>query len=171
MITVGALGLAACGEDSSTEDSAGAEDRATTPTQPEAVTSAPPAPDPPPVRSATIRMGAPGEFAMTPAPVTLDAGTSTFTIVNDGTIEHEVVFMRTDIDSGALPTTAKGAAIESRIVAPVAAMKEMPGHHGTHVHAGKRKKIKVRLPRGQYALVCNLPGHYAAGMHANLVVS
>jgi uncharacterized cupredoxin-like copper-binding protein len=108
---------------------------------------------------------------MTPMPATVSAGTATFTIVNDGTIEHEVVVMRTDKDSGALPTTAAGAAVETGVVAPRARKGDEPGHHGTHVHAGKRTKTAIRLPRGRYALVCNLPGHYAAGMHANLVVN
>lgn len=31
--------------------------------------------------------------------------------------------------------------------------------------------VTVDLPRGAYELVCNLPGHYAAGMYTELRVS
>lgn len=169
-LAVGSMGLSACGEDSSEADAGPAEAPSSAATTGGSAATTPP-PAPAPVRATTIRMGAPAEFSMTPAPATVSAGTATFTIVNDGTIEHEVVVMRTDKDSGALPTTATGAAVETGVVAPLAKKGAEPGHHGTHVHVGKRTKTTIRLPQGRYALVCNLPGHYAAGMHANLVVN
>ena len=34
-----------------------------------------------------------------------------------------------------------------------------------------RPTLTLSLPPGQYALICNIPGHYMAGMHAALTVS
>jgi uncharacterized cupredoxin-like copper-binding protein len=31
--------------------------------------------------------------------------------------------------------------------------------------------VTLALERGRYELVCNMPGHYAAGMHAELDVA
>ena len=36
---------------------------------------------------------------------------------------------------------------------------------------GKRKRASFTLVPGRYALICNKPGHYAAGMHTVLVVT
>lgn len=163
-VPVLALVIAGCG---SSEDEAAA-DPTTASTSAAAPTTAPP--EPAPVRAATIDMGAPGEFDLIPEPGQVDAGKVTFTVANDGTIEHEVLVMRTDLDSGALPTTADGAAVEENVMKPVA-MHGEDDHHGLHVAAGEEATMTVDLPAGEYALICNLPGHYAGGMHANLRVS
>ena len=35
---------------------------------------------------------------------------------------------------------------------------------------GGRRPLKLKLAVGHYALICNLPGHYAAGQYADLTV-
>jgi uncharacterized cupredoxin-like copper-binding protein len=35
---------------------------------------------------------------------------------------------------------------------------------------GAAKTLALNLAPGHYALVCNLPGHYKAGMYADLTV-
>ncbi len=35
---------------------------------------------------------------------------------------------------------------------------------------GESKTLELDLEAGKYALVCNLPGHYAAGMFADFTV-
>lgn len=39
------------------------------------------------------------------------------------------------------------------------------------IAAGAEKVLEVTLPAGNYLLICNLPGHYAAGMVAPFVVT
>ena len=124
-------------------------------------------------RRVAVALGAPNEFDLVPAKPRVKAGNVTFKLNNTGTIEHELIVIRTDLDSGALPTDADGAAIEDGAVAPNNPGRtdaEHEAHVGTHVAAGKKATVTLRLKRGNYALVCNLPGHYAAGMHANFKV-
>ncbi|HVT76278.1 MAG TPA: sulfocyanin-like copper-binding protein, partial [Acidimicrobiales bacterium] len=40
-----------------------------------------------------------------------------------------------------------------------------------NIRPGTSKTITLHLPVGQYVLICNLPGHYKAGMHTELTVS
>lgn len=85
------------------------------------------------------------------------AGSVAFEATNDGTIEHEVVVVRggspdalpTDddggLDEGALPDGAIVGEIE-----PFATGEECAG--------------AFELEAGSYVLLCNVPGHFAAGM-------
>ena len=38
------------------------------------------------------------------------------------------------------------------------------------VKPGQQKKLTLTLPKGHYSLICNLPGHYAAGQFADFYV-
>jgi uncharacterized cupredoxin-like copper-binding protein len=42
---------------------------------------------------------------------------------------------------------------------------------GDGIAAGSSGWVSLPLPVGRYELVCNLPGHYAAGMYAELDVA
>ena len=42
---------------------------------------------------------------------------------------------------------------------------------GDGIAPGASSWVTVTLPAGRYEIVCNLPGHYAAGMYAQLVVT
>jgi uncharacterized cupredoxin-like copper-binding protein len=39
------------------------------------------------------------------------------------------------------------------------------------VAAGTSKKLTLNLKKGHYVLICNIPGHYKSGMHADFTVS
>ena len=163
------LGLVGCSE-SDSSDGAAAEAATTEATTTEQATSAP---EPTAPTSAVVTMGAPTEFAMVPEVPEVAAGRVTLDVVNDGSIEHEVVLIGTDRDSGDLPTDANGAALEDGAVVPHGGdheQAEADHHAGVHFATGTRGKVTVDLKPGNYAVVCNLPGHYEAGMHANLKV-
>lgn len=120
----------------------------------------------------TITLGAPGEFSLAP-PMTVPAGRVEFAVANEGAIEHEVIFIRTDADSSDLPPDGAGGAAEDGAVTPIGSAHGDggdPAHVGTHFHAGGGGTVSVDLEPGRYAVICNLPGHYAAGMHANIEV-
>jgi uncharacterized cupredoxin-like copper-binding protein len=81
----------------------------------------------------------------------------TFAVRNVGKIKHEFVVLKTNTPAGSLGDG-----------------KRVPetGHVGEigDLRPGQSKKLTLRLKRGHYALICNLPGHYAAGMHRDFTV-
>jgi uncharacterized cupredoxin-like copper-binding protein len=97
------------------------------------------------------------EFAVDTTSSTAAAGRVTFNVRNTGKVTHEFVVLRTAKPAGAL---LKGArADESGNVGETGDLK-----------AGASKKLTLNLKPGHYALICNLPGHYNAGQHADFTV-
>jgi uncharacterized cupredoxin-like copper-binding protein len=97
------------------------------------------------------------EFTVAPAPATGKAGKVTFSIRNAGKLKHEFVVVRTSKPAAGL---LKGSeADESGNVGEVG-----------NVPVGQSKTLKLKLTAGHYALICNLPGHYQSGQHADFTV-
>jgi uncharacterized cupredoxin-like copper-binding protein len=104
-----------------------------------------------------VTMGKPSEYAMTPEPTEISAGTVTFEVKNEGTLVHEMVVIKTD--KGAANLGTDGEADESGAVDEVA---DLP--------AGEAQTLELELEAGKYALVCNVPGHYEQSMYADFTV-
>ena len=103
--------------------------------------------------SLTVKLS---EFKVVPAKKSISHGKVTFNVKNVGTMEHELVVIKTNKKAADL---AKGGkANEKGSVGEV----ELP--------AGKSKNLTLNLKAGHYALICNIGGHYMAGMHADLTV-
>jgi uncharacterized cupredoxin-like copper-binding protein len=85
-------------------------------------------------------------------------GKTTFKASNPANFPHELVVIRTKTKAGKLKTNSAGKANEKGIVGRV---KVAPGKSGS---------LTVGLKKGHYALICNLPGHYKAGMHTDFTV-
>jgi uncharacterized cupredoxin-like copper-binding protein len=98
------------------------------------------------------------EFKVTPTQNKLAAGKVIFKVHNAGTVTHEFVVLKTTHPSGKLPLY-KGRADEAGNVGETGDLK-----------AGASKNLTLILAPGHYALICNLPGHYLAGQHTDLVV-
>lgn len=92
---------------------------------------------------------------------TVPAGPVVVEATNAGAIMHEVVFLKTDLAVDKIPLDATDAtkADESLSVGEVG-----------DVDAGRFSGNEVDLTPGHYVLICNEPGHYAAGMRAVLTV-
>ena len=104
-----------------------------------------------------VSMGEASEYAMTPEPAEISAGTVTFEVANEGTLVHEMVVIKTD--KGAANLGTDGEADESGTVGEV---PDLP--------AGESKTLVLDLDAGKYALVCNVPGHYENHMFADFTV-
>jgi uncharacterized cupredoxin-like copper-binding protein len=91
------------------------------------------------------------------------AGRVTFDVKNaaDNDMEHELVVLKTDLSDDALPVS-KGTVLEHKLK-KIGEVED--------IAPGKSKRVSFRLAPGHYALICNKPGHYAAGMHTALVVT
>ena len=148
-----ALGLSACGG-SSSSDAAAAATPATTAAATPATTAAATAAD----HALDVTLGAPSELAMTVSATRVAAGKVTFHVTNSGSVTHEMVVIRTPTPSGDLPMQS-GEASEAGSAGETGDMT-----------AGTSTDLKLTLPAGHYALICNLPGHYAGGMHTDLTV-
>lgn len=93
------------------------------------------------------------------APKTVPAGPTDVSALNADSIVHEVVFIKTDTPAGKLPTDSTGTASEKGSVGEIG-----------DVPPNLSKSTTINLTPGHYALICNLPGHYAAGMFTDLTV-
>jgi len=99
--------------------------------------------------------------------ITLDvdkikAGPVRFTTANLGTITHEFVVIRTDYGDGQIPMDGDRFNEDGEGVSS-------PGELGEFEPTIAKDTI-LDLTPGHYQVVCNLPGHYHNGMHAELEV-
>ncbi|WP_407070712.1 plastocyanin/azurin family copper-binding protein [Paraburkholderia rhynchosiae] len=74
---------------------------------------------------------------------------------------HELVVLKTDIADSALPV--RNAHVLEQKLRKIGEVED--------VAPGKSKRVTFRLTSGRYVLICNKPGHYAAGMRTVLVVA
>ena len=99
--------------------------------------------------------------------VSVDAGSAMageviFTVANEGTIGHEFLVVKTDIPVGDIPLDGDSFPEPADGLEVVNEIGEFP--------KGTTESLTLMLEQGKYQLVCNLPGHYAAGMHAGFEV-
>jgi uncharacterized cupredoxin-like copper-binding protein len=91
-------------------------------------------------------------------------GKVTFRVSNDGKVPHEFVVFRTALAADAMPAgTSARFNEDSPLVHNVidSGGDIAPGHSAT---------FSADLPAGHYVAVCNLAGHYRAGMRAEFTV-
>jgi uncharacterized cupredoxin-like copper-binding protein len=92
------------------------------------------------------------------------AGDVTFTMTNNGSIQHEFLVVKTDIADGKIPLGADNRFSEEG--EGLAVIDEIP-----EWNIKETKTLTVKLDPGNYQLLCNIEGHYANGMHTAFVVS
>jgi uncharacterized cupredoxin-like copper-binding protein len=90
------------------------------------------------------------------------AGDVTFTVTNAGAIGHEFLIVKTDFENGKIPIVGDRFPEPSDGVEVIDEIGEFP--------PGETNTLTVTLVPGKYQLVCNLPAHYAAGMHLAFTV-
>jgi uncharacterized cupredoxin-like copper-binding protein len=89
------------------------------------------------------------------------AGSVTFDISNDGPSTHELVVLKTDLAEDALPVD--GSTVTEEGLDLVDEVEDIAPGLGT--------SLTVDLEPGSYVVICNIEGHYGAGMHAALTVT
>lgn len=110
------------------------------------------------VNNVTIKMS---EYFFKPKDLSVPAGKAAITAPNTGKVEHELVLLKTDVDPAKLKTEKDGEVQEDAYSGP----GEIPD-----VEAGETGKTVLNLKPGQYAMICNVPGHYKAGMYGRITV-
>jgi len=95
---------------------------------------------------------------------TVVAGKSGFTIANHGTVPHELLVFKSDLDPSAYPTDASGHINETG-----------PGitlvSDGDNIDPGGSQTRTLDLAPGKYLFVCNIPGHFKQGMFTVVTVA
>ncbi|MET0799603.1 MAG: sulfocyanin-like copper-binding protein [Actinomycetota bacterium] len=103
------------------------------------------------------------DFSITLDESSAPAGDVTFDIQNDAEQTHEFVVFKTDLAPDALPTNEDGDVDEEgEGVEHIDEVEDIAG--------GSSAELAVNLDAGAYVLICNLPGHYAQGMHTEFTV-
>ena len=101
------------------------------------------------------------DFAIDLASSSAPAGSVTFNISNEGPSTHEFVIIKTDDAPDALPT--KNGTVNEDGLTIVDEQEDIaPSTTAT---------LETNLDAGSYVIICNLPGHYEAGMHTAFTVS
>jgi uncharacterized cupredoxin-like copper-binding protein len=98
------------------------------------------------------------DSAIKPATKGVAHGRVTFVVHNRSAMAHELVVIKTSRKAARLPVHG-GRASEHGSVGEV-----------EDVGGGRTKRLTLNLRPGHYALICNIPGHYRAGMHADFTV-
>jgi uncharacterized cupredoxin-like copper-binding protein len=112
-----------------------------------------------------------GAMRMTADRSTVAHGTVSFLVTNGGTISHELVILRLPDNRipGTRPIGGDAKIDESGSLGE--ASNTCADGAGQGILPGSSGWVSVTLPPGRYELVCNLPGHYAAGMYTQLTVN
>jgi uncharacterized cupredoxin-like copper-binding protein len=93
---------------------------------------------------------------------TAPAGKVSFIVTNADTRKHEFVVLATKTPAADFPIVSfEGEA--NRIDEDAKGVTNV-GETGD-MEPGTTMLLTIDLAQGHYAVVCNLPGHYAAGMH------
>ena len=111
------------------------------------------------VRAVTVDEG---EMYLHPSATLLKTGIISFVVTNNGRIHHEFVIVTGD------PTGTKGDE-----PGRVSEGNHIGGDNGPEIGdiaPGQTMVLTATLAPGTYTAMCNLPGHYAAGMHFQFTV-
>lgn len=112
-----------------------------------------------------------GAMRMTAGKATVARGTVSFLATNGGTINHELVILPLPSDqiAGTRPVGGDARVDEAGSLGEVS--NTCAEGAGQGILPGASGWVTVTLPPGRYELICNLPGHYAAGMYTQLTVN
>lgn len=105
------------------------------------------------------------DMSITLDQTTIPAGEVTFNVTNEGPSVHELIVLKTDLAPDALPLDKSGAAVDEEAsgVTPMGEVEDVP--------AGEMMSFTTTLEPGSYVVICNIEGHYSAGMHTALTVT
>ncbi|MFQ4140683.1 cupredoxin domain-containing protein [Chlorogloeopsis sp. ULAP02] len=105
------------------------------------------------------------EMAFQLSKSTVPGGDVEFVVTNEGRLAHEMEVIKTDLPIDKLPLT-NGDRLDTD-----KAGKKIGEIEADELKSDTTKTLKVNLIPGKYLIVCNLPGHFQAGMRTILTVT
>ena len=102
------------------------------------------------------------DFEFIPMDAEGPAGIDEVVTPNIGAVEHELQLYKTDVDPGSLTVNTEDNKADT---APLGERL-----FEAFAEAGETDSVIADLGPGTYAMVCNIPGHYAAGMWGSLTI-
>jgi len=118
--------------------------------------------------------GTDGPMTLTASPATAPAGNVTFTVKNNGTIDHEVIVLKTDTPYDQLPVVDAGdpPAPVTTGADKVSEDTKVGETGDPNLKPGESRSFTINnMTAGKYALVCNIAKHYQMGMRAPFTVT
>jgi uncharacterized cupredoxin-like copper-binding protein len=97
-------------------------------------------------------------------------GSVTFVARNNGSITHELVVLPLANGQQAGDRTIQGDGAVNEDASLGEASNACGASEGDGIPPGSASWVTLDLQPGRYELVCNISGHYAAGMHTQLTV-
>lgn len=95
---------------------------------------------------------------------TAPAGPVEFVVKNAGKKPHEFVVLKNNLPDKKLPVRAASLDEDAK------GLKNLGEISESKLKSGTTQTLKLNLTPGRYLLVCNLPGHFQAGMKTEFTV-
>jgi uncharacterized cupredoxin-like copper-binding protein len=105
------------------------------------------------------------DFGIHLSNVRLSAGDYVFVDTNHGPSPHELVMWKTNAPADRLPLRSNHRVNEDSPTLTSAL------DSGSSLNPGETRLLTTTLEPGHYVIVCNLPGHFMAGMHVDVTVT
>ena len=112
-----------------------------------------------------------GMMRVTLAPTSVSHGTVSLRVHNTGYLTHELVVLPLAAGQAAGSRTPGSDGKVTEHGSRGEASGSCAAGTGDGITAGSTGWVTLKLPAGRYEIVCNLPGHYAAGMHTEFDVT
>jgi uncharacterized cupredoxin-like copper-binding protein len=103
------------------------------------------------------------EWAVSKSLLEVPAGSTRFRVRNNGSLEHELVIIKTVLPADNLPIDDAASVVD------VGAAGELVGEV-EEIGSTQERSATFTLTPGKYVMICNIAGHYQQGMRTDFTV-